>query len=75
MAAYVMNLLEEPIIIAGSGRGFPSHPRGLIKRLRGNLSACFLTETYLAECRKRTGYRRRVFGYLKKKWNMCITLA
>ena len=65
---------REPIIIAGSGRGFPSHPRGINQKGYGKPISLFLTETYLAECRKRTGYRRRVFGYLKK-WNMCITLA
>lgn len=66
---------REPIIIAGSGRGFPSHPRGIIKRLRGNLSACFLTETYLAECRKKDRLQVQSFWVFKKKWNMCITLA
>ena len=32
---------REPIIIAGSGRGFPSHPRGIIKRLRETYQPVF----------------------------------
>ena len=74
MAAYVMKLLEEPIIIAGSGRGFPSHPRGINQKGYGKPISLFLTETYLAECRKKDRLQAQSFGYLKK-WNMCITLA
>ena len=62
---------REPIIIAGSGRGFPSHPRGINQKATGKPISLFLTETYLAECRKRTGYRRRVFGYLKRS-GICV---
>ena len=65
---------REPIIIAGSGRGFPSHPRGINQKATGSLSACFLTETYLAECRK-DRLQAQSFWVFKKKWNMCITLA
>ena len=74
MAAYVMNLLEEPIIIAGSGRGFPSHPRGNNQKATGKPISLFLTETYLAECRK-DRLQAQSFWVFKKKWNMCITLA
>ncbi|WP_048942680.1 FAD/NAD(P)-binding protein [Enterococcus faecalis] len=60
---------REPIIIAGSGRGFPSHPRGNNQKGYGETyQPVFLTETYLAECRKKgqvTG--AEFFGYLKKE--------
>ena len=69
-----MKLLEEPIIIAGSGRGFPSHPRGINQKATGKPISLFLTETYLAECRKKDRLQAQSFWYLKK-WNMCITLA
>ena len=35
----------------------------------------FLTETYLAECRKKDRLQAQSFWVFKKKWNMCITLA
>lgn len=66
---------REPIIIAGSGRGFPSHPRGNNQKATGKPISLFLTETYLAECRKKDRLQAQSFWVFKKKWNMCITLA
>ena len=52
--------------IAGSGRGFPSHPRGNNQKATGKPISLFLTETYLAECRK-DGLQAQSFWVFKKE--------
>ena len=68
MAAYVMNLLEESLLLLlVLVAVFLLILEGIIKRLRGNLSACFLTETYLAECRKKDRLQAQSFWVFKKE--------
>lgn len=68
---------KEPLIIAGSGRGFPYHPRGLNQKEYGvQYVPAFLTPNYLKKARQQGRISPdEFFGLLKKEVELAYYLA